>query len=130
VATSDDTLSESPEVLEPAAELSFRLRFGLCAAAWTIAMIATVGFSLEMLFWAWLFPVGLFGLFAPASWEPPGGPMILVPGWALYLCWSVYLLTQRRRSRFFVAYAFLLVFLLFNVVGCHVQRNQPFKFGC
>ena len=100
MGTANDTLSETKEIAEPVPELSFRMRFALCAAAWAIATVTTAGFSLEILFWAWLFPVGLFGLFTPPNWEPPGGPAILVLGWLFYLGWSFYLLAQRRRARF------------------------------
>jgi len=134
VATASETLNESAEIAGPAPEISFRARFGLFAAAWGIATIATAGFSPlapQLLFiFAWLFPAGLLGLFVSPDWEPPGGLTILVVGWLLYIGWSIYLLAQRKRARFFVAYAYLLVFLLFNVAGCHMQMRQPFKIGC
>jgi len=126
----DAASGDSPNVTELLPEISFRFRFALWAAAWIIATVSAGGTSLQVLFWAWLFPVGLFGLFAPADWEPPGGLSILVLGWALYLWLTIYGLAQRKRYRYFVAYALLLVFLLINVVGCRVQQRQPFKIGC
>jgi len=133
VATANETLDESIGTTEPAPEISFRARFGLFAAAWVAFTIATAGFSPlapQLLIFAWLFPAGLLGLFVPPDWEPPGGLTILVVGWLLYIGWSIYLLGQRKRARFFVAYAYLLVFLLFNVAGCHAQMRQPLKIGC
>src|SRR5688572_26508467 len=111
--------SHRTEIMEQQPEISFRARFGLWAAAWGLATIATAGTSPSILFWAWLFPIGLLGLFTPPGSEFP--LFILVAGWLFYLGLSIYGLAQKERARYFVVYALLIVFLLFNVAGCHVQ---------
>ena len=91
-------------------------------AAWGLAAIATAGTSLGILFWAWLFPVGLLGLFVQPDSELPF--FILLAGWLFYFALSIYGLAQRKRSRYFYTYAVLVVLLLLNVAGCHVQMRQ------
>jgi hypothetical protein len=102
-------------------EISFRARFGLWMAAWGLAAIATVGTAPGILFWAWLFPVGLLGLFVP-----PDSDSHITP---LYVSLSFYGLAQGKRSRYFLVYGILIVFLLVNVAGCHAQVRQ-LKINC
>lgn len=94
-------------------------------AAWGLAAIATVGTSPAILFWAWLFPVGLLGLFVRPDSEFPLY-IVVAPGWLFYVSLSFYGLAQGKRSRYFLVYGVLIVFLLFNVAGCRVQMRQPF----
>ena len=127
---SEGTSTDSKEVTELPPEIRFRVRFGLWAAAWAIAFISTGGTFLEKLFLAWFFPYGLLGLLSPAIWESPGDFSIVVFGWAFYVGLTVYALMQVRRYRYFVAYGVLFVFLVLNIVGCHVQSRHPWISGC
>ena len=119
--------SVSAGYVEP--EIRLRVRFALWAAAWAIAIFSTAGVSLQRLLFVWLFPYGLLGLFSPTIWDPPEFSVVVF-GWAFYLALTVCGIAQRKRFRYFVAYTVLLIFLVLNVAGCHVQLRHPwFKMG-
>ena len=112
--------------------ISVGTRIAFWAAAWLVAAAATlvpssgVYKSYALVYYCWLFPVGLLGLFVPSDWQPPvPAVLILSLGWLLYFGLSVYGLTRRERPRYFLVYVILIVLLILNVAGCRVQVSQP-----
>ena len=108
--------------METELKVSLRRKAWLWTAAWGVAMIATATPYCDpgLVFWTWLFPVGLVGVFYAAS-PPVGGLTVTVAGWLLYVVLTIVGLRQNRRSRYFLIYAILCALLVLNVVGCHVQ---------
>jgi hypothetical protein len=130
--------------MENSPTISVAWRIVLWAAAWGAAAISVVATSPPgIIFWAWLFPVGLVGIFEPFvpqhfyAPRPPftlppivvalGAFVILLAGWLPYIYLSIHALSQRALGRYFVIYAILIVLLFLNVVGCHIEIAQMEK---
>lgn len=95
--------------------------------AWFAVTALMTGFqSFIMLRFAWWFPMGL--AFHLAS-DKRTQDLVCFLGWLLYLGLSIYGLTRRDRRYFYLAYAILIVLLVLNVTGCHVEMSQ-IHFGC
>ena len=124
----------APDQLSPhvsdATHISRGRRVGLWFIAWGFAAVATVAPAFGLLFFCWLFPMGLVAPFGASDWTSPAATNgTLIIGWGLYLALSVYSLRQRQRARYMVAYTVLIALLILNVAGCRYQVAH-FHIGC
>jgi len=114
--------------MEQCRELPPSTRVFFIALAWgTAALAAFVTSPPGTLLWAWLFPIGLAGLFVPAdahSFDIPVAAAVLLLGWFCYIYVCIHALSQRHPVRYAMIYAVLIGLLVLNVVGCHVQTAQ------
>ncbi len=110
--------------------ISRKWRLVLWIIGWCLAASATVAPAFALLFFCWLFPMGLAAPFGASDWTSSVATYgTLLVGWGLYAGLSVYGLKQRRRVRYFWAYAILLVLLILNVAGCRYEATH-IKIGC
>ena len=113
-----------------AAPLSRARRVGLWIIACGLAALATVVPSFPLLFFCWLFPMGLAAPFGASNWTSSAATNgTLIVGWGLYLVLTVYGLRQRERGRYLFAYGLLIALLILNVAGCRYEVAH-IRFGC
>jgi hypothetical protein len=110
-------MEQSREI--PASTRAFFVAVALGAAALVSLITSPPG----TLLWAWLFPVGLVGLFV-AQTSIPIAVAVLLLGWFCYIYVCVHALSQRRLSRYAMIYTVLIGLLVLNVLGCHHQISE------
>jgi hypothetical protein len=117
-------LERSTTQASEAPSISRKKKYGLWALAWAGAGVVTtcppslVPFPF-LLFFAWMFPLGLPGLFVAKGADV--GPEWLFFGWVLYIGLTVFALRLKSRAGFYFFYAVLIVLLVLNATGCRVQ---------
>lgn len=96
--------------------VSLRTRVMVYAASWAAVLLA-----IDLRLWAlvYMFPTGLFAFFPPGTADEGRAVPLLVLGWVIYIGHAVFFFRARRRKTIWIAYAVLLVLLVFNAGGCH-----------
>src|SRR5262249_53005373 len=126
-------LKTTTEPLSPATAkatpLSRARRVGLWAIAWGVAALATVAPAFPLLFFCWLFPMGLAAPVGASDWSSDATNVTLIVGWGLYLVLTIYGLRQQQRERYLFAYGLLIALLTLNVAGCRYEVAH-IHFGC
>ena len=127
--------------MEQYQKISKRQRLWLWAAAWGVATLVAIiphpGLAARL---ALFFPLGLFGIaylfmpvypgfgaFLPDKWAFTIIGAAVAISWVFYLALTIFGLAEERRSRYFVIYAILCVFLILDVTGCHVIMRLPLR---
>lgn len=120
----------APSQEERRSGISRRRKVTLWLAAWAVALLATqIPFPFAL--WApgiiLLFPVGLFRCLLPSGFTPADYNLAAALGWPVYFALTTVALFQRRRTRYFAAYAILCALLFMNVAGCQLEAHRPWK---
>jgi len=126
---------------EQPVEISKNMRVRLWLIAWVVALAITPipfcitsspSYLIYFAGYAWAFPVGTIGFWFP---NPPDYIMttFVLGGWLFYIALTFVGLSQNKRFRYYMVYAFLCALLILNVVGCNVGLfqgiNQSLKGG-
>jgi hypothetical protein len=120
--------------MDEPADISFETRKRLLLYAWGVALVIHAIAILPQVELAiflpalpegiilLLFPFQAFGNLSSHAMTLLTG-FLLVAGWLLFLGPTIGALVTRKRTLYFVFYAFLCLMLILNAVGCHQQAS-------
>lgn len=103
--------------------IPFSLRWKLWLIAWSVGLVAAGFPNPALIFYFWLFPIGLLKVI---GWQDTGYDSGYFVGWLVYIPLSVLALIARPRLLYFTLYLILCFLLLLNIVGCQ-QMNAQMK---
>ena len=104
-------------------ELPFSRRWKFWLAAWFTGLIAAGFPHPALVFYLWLFPLGLLKMTGRLT----GNDSDYIVGWLLYALITVLALLSRPRVLYFTFYVVFCTLLLLNIVGCQQINAQTEK---
>src|SRR5688572_6196195 len=105
----------------PTAKISPARKFDLLMLAW----FATLVLTFPGLLMPYLFPLGLYRIFAGKE-SYTHQPWMSI-GWLFYCIITVAACLSRRRRTYFILFTVLCIFLVLNIIGCRSMLGPPFR---